>query len=80
MYTAGLLTFKDKSYYRGDFKMEHMSGRGGVACSLFVLGICTDSYSWYPGVFVGADGTQYDGDWRNNMRQGIGTLLSEGKF
>lgn len=35
-------------------------------------------HMWGRGIFVGADGTQYDGEWRNNMRQGIGTLLSEG--
>lgn len=26
---------------------------------------------------VGSDNTQYDGEWRANMRQGIGTALYE---
>ena len=27
------------------------------------------------GIFVGADSTQYDGDWKANMRQGMGTAI-----
>ena len=28
------------------------------------------------GVYIGADGSQYQGDWEHNMRQGEGTLLA----
>ena len=33
------------------------------------------------GIFVGADSTQYDGDWKANMRQGMGTAIdSDGRY
>ena len=35
---------------------------------------------WGHGIYVGSDNTQYDGEWRANMRQGVGTALySDGR-
>ena len=31
---------------------------------------------WGKGVYVGADGSQYDGDWVSNMRHGIGSSMT----
>jgi hypothetical protein len=55
----GKLTFKDRSFYRGTFNEEKMDGYGVHVSA------------------PDADGnaTQFEGQWKSNMRHGTGTLM-----
>lgn len=61
----GKLTYKDGSFYKGEFQNNQMWGRG-----IYV----GNSSS-------GEGNVQYEGEWRANMRQGQGTsLLEDGRL
>jgi hypothetical protein len=64
--------------YSGDWVRGRRHGRGKLSFldGSFYRGEFRDDQMWGKGIYVDAtDGTQYDGEWYKNMRQGFGTLI-----
>ena len=77
----GQLTFRDGSFYRGDFTKEQMHGKG-----LFVYannsqydGDWMNNMRYGDGSFLNTDGTIHRGKYERNLKHGPGTLYHPGK-
>ena len=55
---------------------RHGHGKLSFMDGSFYRGDFKDDQMWGKGIYVdAADGSQYDGEWYKNMRQGMGTLI-----
>ena len=70
-----VLSFRLLSIYLpGSGKISYKDGS-------YYRGDMQKNQMWGHGIYVGSDNTQYDGEWRANMRQGVGTALySDGRY